>query len=111
MVVDYSAFDPSNPSTLKIYGALTISTASGIAKLESAGLYIDGSATFQLNTTGQQQTVYLPSPTDPHNPDAATAFVISGSTIFDLTIAGTTPTSFANIEYKVNGDTVFTMIG
>ena len=111
LVVDYSAFDSSDPSTLKIYGALTVSTASGIAKLESAGLYIDGAATFQLNTTGLQQTVYLPSPADPHNPDAATAFVISGQTIFDFTVAGTTPNSFATIEYKVDGDTVFTMMG
>ncbi len=111
-MVDYSAFDTSNPTTLKISGALTVSTASGIAKLESAGLYLDGAATFQLNTTGQQQTVYLPSPSDPHNPDAATAFVISAQRFSISPIAGTTPSTFANIDYQVNGfDTFFTMSG
>src|SRR6185312_9245016 len=65
LVVDYGAFNPSDPSTLKIYGALTIATGSGVAKLESAGLYVDGALTFQLNTTGADQTVYLPSPSDP----------------------------------------------
>jgi hypothetical protein len=111
LVVDYSTFDSHDLSTLKIYGALKISTGSGISKLENIGLYVDGAATFQLNTTGQQQTVYLPDPGDPHNPDAATEFVISGETIFDVTIAGINPGTFATVEYKVNGDTVFTMAG
>jgi len=46
---------------LEFYGALRVSTAAGVAKLEDYGLHVDGALTFQINTTGDDQIVICPT--------------------------------------------------
>ena len=111
IVVDYAG----GLSNLAFYGALQIQTGSGLAKLESIGLYVDGAITFIINTTDSQHTVYLPDPANPHITADATAFSITDTQSFEVTIAGvgSTPASptYASLEYKVGGDTVLKMQG
>ena len=111
LVVDYSG----GLSSLQIYGALQIQTGSGLAQLQSVGLYVNGAATFILNTTSSPQTVYLPDPNNPHIAADATQFNITDTQSFEVTIAGvgSTPAAptYASLSYKVGSDTVLNMQG
>lgn len=111
LVVDYSG----GLSSLAIYGALQLQTGSGFAQLQNIGLYVDGAATFILNTTDSPQTVYLPDPSNPHVPADATKFSITDTESFEVTIAGvgSTPANptFASLSYKTGGDTILNMQG
>lgn len=111
LVVDYSG----GISSLQIYGALQIQTGSGFAQLENVGLYVDGAATFILNTTNSPQTVYLPDPNNPHIAADATQLNITDTQSFEVTIAGVGSTpqnpTYASLAYKVGGDTVLNMQG
>src|SRR5581483_2933247 len=105
LVVDYSG----GVNNLAIYGALKIQTGSGFAKLESVGLHVDGAATFVLNTTNSPQTVYLPDPLHPHVTADATEFDITDTHMFEVTIGGTSPGTFATLDYKAGGHTILAM--
>jgi hypothetical protein len=107
LVVDYSG----GVDNLQLYGALKLQTGDAFAKLESVGLHVDGAATFELNTTGEDQTVNLPDPLNPHVAADATPFNIAGATIFDVSVTGTTVGTYASLEYDVSGNTVFEMQG
>lgn len=111
LVVDYSG----GINNLQIYGALQLQTGSGFAQLQNAGLYVNGAATFILNTTNSPQTVYLPDPDHPHVAADATQFNITDTQSFEVTIAGvgSTPANptYASLAYKVGGDTVLNMQG
>jgi hypothetical protein len=111
IVVDYAKITAGKATLPDVYGALTISTASGMAKLEEAGLYIDGKATFILNTTGADQTVYLPDVAHPHDPTKATAYAISKDLIFDIMLTGTTSGTYATCNLKEGGQTLVAMEG
>ena len=110
IVVDYSTVTSSG-SDPAIYGGLVISTASGIEKLSSLGLTINGAATFELNSTGLAQTVYLPDPSAPQDSSKSTPLAISGAEIFDVVVAGTTTGTYAQVTFEEGGATLLTMQG
>ena len=109
-------------STPQFYGALEVSTGAALAKLQTYGLTVDGAILFQINTTGVNQTVYLPNAPPANSTSTsgvtapalgtsnATPFVIQGPIIFDLTITGTS-SPYATISYEVNNTTLFQMQG
>ena len=102
LMIDYT--DPSNP---KFYGALKLATGPAMAKLETAGLHVDGAVTLQFNSTGVQQTVNLPGV---NVGDPSTPLTIAGDTIFDVMVSGTGgSSSFATISYEASGQTIFEM--
>jgi len=107
LVVDYAG----GLGSLQIYGALKLETGSGFAKLEGVGLYVDGAATFILNTTNSIHTVYLADPANPHDSTLATAYNITDKRVFEVMVTGTAPGTFASLEYKVSGNTVLSMKG
>ncbi len=107
LVVDYSG----GLSKLEIYGALKLSTGNAFSKLQGVGLYLDGAATFILNTTAVPQSVKLPDPIHPHDPTLATTYDITDTKSFEVLVAGTTPGTFASLAYKVSGNTVLNMEG
>ena len=88
--------------SIEIYGALDLYTGSAFDKLATYGLVVDGSALFQVNTTGHNVLVTLPQ-----TPSGTSAmpYVIQGSVIFDMTISGKSST-YATISYEVPGTTV-----
>ena len=107
LVVDYSG----GLTDLKIYGALKLQPGAGLAKLQEVGLYVDGAITFVINTTDSVQTVYLPDPVHPHVIADATAFDITTTQAFEVTIGGITAGTYASLQYKVDGHTILNMQG
>jgi hypothetical protein len=100
--------DYSDSSNVKLYGGLTIETGSGLSKLASVGLSVDGAATFEVNSTGQTQTV---SWTDPNDSTKTVTKAIDGSAIFDVVVAGKTAGTYAAITFEESNQTLFTMQG
>jgi len=114
-VINYATSSP------QFYGALKVETGAAFNALQPYGLTADGAILFQINTTGVSQTVNLPNapPTGgppaglvgPLNSSNSTPFTIIGPIIFDLTIFGTTPSTFATLSYSVGSTTLFSIQG
>ncbi|MBU6398761.1 MAG: hypothetical protein KGS61_00450, partial [Verrucomicrobia bacterium] len=49
----------NNNGTIEVWGALAITTGDALKSLQQYGIFLSGSASFQLNTTGSAKTVTL----------------------------------------------------
>jgi hypothetical protein len=88
----------NNSGNIEIYGALDLYTGSAEAKLANYGLFINGAALFQINTTNQNVEVNLPPPPTATAGTQPTPFVIQSSVVFEMSLTGTTST-YATVAY------------
>jgi hypothetical protein len=89
--------DGTNP---QFWGAVRLQSSSGIAKLNSLGLDVNGAAMFEFNSTNSVQNVVLPDPTDATLPGLNVSLDKQSAS---LVVSGTTPGTYAHLTYTTPG--------